>query len=330
MSDSDVGLGGRGNDHIVFYSTLDSDCRIAALCDVNQAAREKAVARVLKAKNYSPKEFADMREVFASKDIDAVSLPLPITGMLWRRSGVPGRQGRVCGEACLPQHFFEGARWWRRRASISAWSRWGRKSRSIPYKMQAIKLIREGAIGTLYQVKGVCYRRRFSIGHTPDEPVPAGVDWDKFLGPAQFKPYSKKQICLQLALVLGHRKRRHRESGRARDGHRAVGAERSRVPKTVMSTGGKFVWKDARRLPTQSSRCFNFGEVEMTFEVPQSAESDGESRSLPAEAELCGKPVSGGTRAHDGRRHGLQDVHELGAAIEGEGARGRGKQPGEV
>src|SRR2546421_11392491 len=58
-----VGLGGRGNDHIGFYSTLDSDCRIAALCDVNQAAREKAVARVLKAKNYSPKEFADMREV---------------------------------------------------------------------------------------------------------------------------------------------------------------------------------------------------------------------------------------------------------------------------
>ena len=38
-----VGLGGRGRDHINYYYTLDADCRIAAVCDVNQAARERAV-----------------------------------------------------------------------------------------------------------------------------------------------------------------------------------------------------------------------------------------------------------------------------------------------
>ena len=41
----------------------------------------------------------------------------------------------------------------------------------------------------------LCYRRRFSIGHTPDEPVPAGLDWDLFLGPAQMKPYSKNKFA---------------------------------------------------------------------------------------------------------------------------------------
>ncbi len=71
-----VGLGGRGNDHINFYGRLD-ECRIAAVCDVNQAARERATAKILKAKGYEPKTFEDMREMFASKDIDAVSLPLP-------------------------------------------------------------------------------------------------------------------------------------------------------------------------------------------------------------------------------------------------------------
>src|ERR1035441_9517166 len=72
-----AGLGGRGNDHIGYYGRLDSECRIAAICDVNQTAREKANARILKEKGYSSKEFNDMREMFASKDIDAVSLPLP-------------------------------------------------------------------------------------------------------------------------------------------------------------------------------------------------------------------------------------------------------------
>ena len=36
-----VGLGGRGNEHIGFYSTLDSESRIAAVCDVNQTARSE-------------------------------------------------------------------------------------------------------------------------------------------------------------------------------------------------------------------------------------------------------------------------------------------------
>src|SRR5450755_2791353 len=72
-----VGLGGRGNDHIGFYTQLDKDCRIAAVVDVNQAAREKAVARIRKAQNYDPQEYSDMRAMFESKDIDAVSCPTP-------------------------------------------------------------------------------------------------------------------------------------------------------------------------------------------------------------------------------------------------------------
>ena len=72
-----VGLGGRGTDHLNYYSTLGADCRIAAVCDVNQAARERAGALVRKLVNYSPTEYTDMRAVFDSKEIDAVSLPLP-------------------------------------------------------------------------------------------------------------------------------------------------------------------------------------------------------------------------------------------------------------
>src|SRR5437660_7851293 len=69
-----VGLGGRGTDHINFYSKLDSEARIAAVCDVNQSARERAVALVRKLRNYDPKEFPEMRALFESKDIDAVSI----------------------------------------------------------------------------------------------------------------------------------------------------------------------------------------------------------------------------------------------------------------
>ena len=75
-----VGIGGRGRDHLDYYSTLDADARIAAVCDVNQAGRERGVAQIQKLKNYAPKQFEDMRTMFESKDIDAVSITT-ISGM---------------------------------------------------------------------------------------------------------------------------------------------------------------------------------------------------------------------------------------------------------
>src|SRR4051812_23784054 len=64
-----VGIGGRGKDHIDYYMSLDSECRMAAICDVNQAGRERGQAQVRKVKGYDPKAYDDMRAMFESKDI---------------------------------------------------------------------------------------------------------------------------------------------------------------------------------------------------------------------------------------------------------------------
>ena len=58
----------------------------------------------------------------------------------------------------------------------------GSQSRSMPKKIKAIQLLRDGIIGN-----GVSRPRRMLPkailnGHTPDEAVPPGLDWDKFLG----------------------------------------------------------------------------------------------------------------------------------------------------
>jgi predicted dehydrogenase len=150
-----VGLGGRGNDHINFYGTLDSDCRIAAICDVNQAARERAGAKILKDKGYSPKEYGDMRAVFESKDIDAVSLPLPnhwhALATIWACQA--GKDVYVEKPATHnifeSQKVVEAARKYKRMVQV------GSQGRTVPHKVQAIQLIRDGAIGQLYLVRGI-------------------------------------------------------------------------------------------------------------------------------------------------------------------------------
>src|ERR1035441_10544988 len=59
-----VGLGGRGTAHLNTYSRL-PEARVAGLCDVDQAAREKAQATLMKNTSEKAKEFEDMRGMFS-------------------------------------------------------------------------------------------------------------------------------------------------------------------------------------------------------------------------------------------------------------------------
>ncbi|HYI97341.1 MAG TPA: Gfo/Idh/MocA family oxidoreductase, partial [Bryobacteraceae bacterium] len=149
-----IGLGGRGNDHIKFYSTLDTDSRIAGLCDVNQAARERAIALVKKTKGYDSKEFSDMRAMFDSKEIDAVSITTPnhwhALAAIWACQA--GKDVYV--EKPASHNLYESRQLVKAARKYNRMVQVGSQSRSMPKKMKAIQLIREGAIGQVYHVRG--------------------------------------------------------------------------------------------------------------------------------------------------------------------------------
>src|SRR3954465_5343430 len=71
-----VGLGGRGSSHLKIYSKPPEGGG-GGFCDVNQAAREKAQATLLKNTGEKAKEFEDMRQAFADASVEAVSIATP-------------------------------------------------------------------------------------------------------------------------------------------------------------------------------------------------------------------------------------------------------------
>jgi predicted dehydrogenase len=262
-----VGLGGRGNNHMTYYGQLDRDSRMAGLCDVNQAARERAVARIQKEKGYAPKDFSDMRKMFESKEIDAVSIATPnhwhALAAIWAcQAGKDVYVEKPASHNCFESRkMVEAARKYNRMVQV------GSQSRSMPHKIQAIKLINEGAIGQVYHARGLCYRRRFSIGHAPDEPVPAGLDWSLFLGPAQYKPYSKNKFAYNWHWFW--------DTGNGDIGNQGVhemdialwGLGRTAWPNAVQSSGGKYVWKDDQETPNTLNTTFDFGDAQLTFDT---------------------------------------------------------------
>jgi len=263
-----VGLGGRGTDHMNFYSKLSADARIVGVCDVNQTARERAVTLVKRLGGNAPNDFADMRKMFENKDIDAVSVATPnhwhALSAIWAcQAGKDVYVEKPASHNCYEsQQMVKAARKYNRMVQV------GSQSRSIPHKMKAIQLLQEGVIGKVYHARGECFRRRFSIGHTPEEAAPAGVDWEQFLGPAQLKPYSKNKFAYTWHWFW--------DTGNGDIGNQGIHemdvalwglGKQGKWPESVVSTGGKFEWQDDQETPNTQQASFNFGDAQLTFDV---------------------------------------------------------------
>ena len=261
-----IGLGGRGKDHLTEYLKLPA-CRVAALCDIDSGHLENAETSVYSQTGSKPKTYRDMRQVFDDKSIDAVSIVVPnhwhALAAIWACQA--GKD--VYGEKPASHNMFEGRQMVAAARKYNRILQVGHQSRSIAHKIEAIKHLHEGVIGKVYLAKGLCYKRRLSIGHKPDGPVPAGVDWDMFLGPAPKRPFNPNRFHYNWHWFW--------DTGNGDIGNQGVhemdiarwGLNKSGLPSSVVSTGGKWVYDDDQETPNTQSATFDYGDAQLQFEV---------------------------------------------------------------
>jgi predicted dehydrogenase len=261
-----VGLGGRGRNHLNNYSRL-AEARVAGLCDVNQAARERSQATLVKDTGETAKEYADMRDVFADSSIDAVSIATPnhwhALSSIWAMKA--GKD--VYCEKPASHNIYEGQKMIRTARETTRMLQIGSQHRSTPYKMRAIEALQGGLIGKIYQTKGLCYKRRVSIGRQGDAPTPPGLNWDMFLGPAPLRPFNELRFAYNWHWFW--------DTGNGDIGNQGVhelGIARWAMsdpewPLTAYAHGGKFAYDDDQETPNTLTANFDFGGRELVFEV---------------------------------------------------------------
>ena len=156
-----------------------------------------------------------MRQAFADPGVDAVSIATPnhwhALAAIWAMKA--GKD--VYGEKPACYNIYEGQKMVEVQRADRRLMQVGSQHRSTPFKMKAIAAMQQGLIGKIYQAKGLCFKRRNTIGHAETSPCLPGVNWDLFLGPGAHAAVQQTAFQVQLALVLGHRQRRHRQPGRA-------------------------------------------------------------------------------------------------------------------
>ncbi len=259
-----IGLGGRGPEHLRGFSHL-KDVKITALCDVD--AGHLAQGRKAVPFDSEPKRYSDLRRVFDDKDIDAVSIATPnhwhALATIWACQA--GKDVYV--EKPASHEVVEGRRMVEAARKYGRVVQTGSQCRSHKGIRDAVDFLRSGGIGRVYMAKGLCYKRRDSIGHQDDGPIPEGVDYDLWAGPAEKRSFNANRFHYNWHWFWN--------TGNGDLGNQGVhqmdiarwGLGKSQFPRAVHSSGGRFGEQDDGETPNTQLVALEFEDALLQFEV---------------------------------------------------------------
>jgi len=189
-----IGVGDHGTGwNLDWYLKLPA-ARVLMVCDVDGWRMRKAKAIVdAKYDNQDCTMTKDFREVLARPDIDAVMISTPDH---WHTliSVMAARAGKdvQCEKPTLT--IAEG------KILIETMRKHGRvfqtstEDRSLPMYHRMAELVRNGRIGKLQKIEVILPKQPTFPGDPTPQPVPSDLDWEMWLGPAPYAPYTKDRV----------------------------------------------------------------------------------------------------------------------------------------
>jgi predicted dehydrogenase len=192
----DRGLIYNGGGHCLNLSKIPG-VRIAKICDVDERLFPKAVSEVERLTGYKPKIEVDFRRLLDDKEIDAITLATPDHWHALQTVWACQAGKDVYVEKPVSYTIDEGRKMVQAARKYNRVVQAGTQSRSSPVVHEAVKQIRKGVLGEVYMGKAFVYRFRADIGHKEDSPIPEGVHWDTFLGPAPYRPFNENRFHYQ-------------------------------------------------------------------------------------------------------------------------------------
>lgn len=264
------GLHGRGKDHLHNYSQI-QNVQIAALCDVDENVLGERLAQMEKMGLPKPVTYGDVRKLLEDKSIDAVSIATPnhwhSLMAIWACQA--GKDVYV--EKPCSHNIWEGQQLVKAARRYNRIVQHGTQIRSATAIREAVQKMRNGIIGDQYMARGLCFKWRDTIGVAPVEPVPAGVNYDLWTGPAPKHPFTKNRFHYNWHWFWDYG-----NGDFGNQGVHQVDAARWGMglgfPNRISAMGGHFMFQDDQQTPNDLSCTFEYdlpdGKKRMiTFEV---------------------------------------------------------------
>jgi predicted dehydrogenase len=186
-----VGMGGRMKWHVMSLAKLaPQNVEIAAVGDCDQSRLGELEKRYPELAGKKLTLYDDQRKLFDDKSLDAVSFSTQDHWHALQTIWACQAGKDVYVEKPAAHNIFEG------RKMVEAARKYGRivqhgtQCRSSPNIVAGVQKLKEGAIGEVYMARAISYKLRGDLGKHNPRPVPPGLNWDAWVGPAKMVDYS--------------------------------------------------------------------------------------------------------------------------------------------
>lgn len=263
-----VGAGGRGLGTIISTCKINANVVIKTVCDVKTTRVEAAINQIEKELGYKPKSTKNMKEIFDDKDVDAVWIATPehwhSLATVWACQA--GKD--VFVEKTPSISIWEGRKMIEAAEKYKRIVQIGFENRSAPYAFSAREYIKSGKLGQIVTVKSYNMLGGRKWMPQPDQETPKWIDWDAWIGPAQYRPYNP---AITDANGRGGWLDFWAFGGGALSDDASHVMDLARLvlgdpphPKSVYACGGNWAWGSKKETPEFISITYDFGNFTMT------------------------------------------------------------------
>lgn len=242
------------------------EVQCTAICDIDQNILQQRKADLEKINN-KPALFTDYRKLLEQKNVDIVIIATPDHWHCLQMvdACAAGKDilmekpvSNTIGEAHI---MVSAAHRYNRVVQVNQWQR------SMDHFKAAIQFVHSGKLGKIHSTKAWMYRGGTTpLPVVPDEPVPAGVDYAMWLGPAPKRPFNKNRFHYEFRWFWDY------AGGLMTDWgvhliDMVLEGMKADIPKSVMASGGKYVFPDdARETPDVQTTVYDYGNFQLTWE----------------------------------------------------------------
>ena len=254
-----IGCNGMGfSDLTAFLKNPEVEC--IALCDIDDKVLARRAADVEKIRGKKPANlYKDWRKLIDNKDIDVVIVGTPdhwhcLTMISACEAGKNVYCEKPMGNSIEECNLMvKAAQKYKRVVQVGQWQR------SDPHWQDAVKFVRSGKLGKIRLVRVFSYQGWCpSIPVLADEPVPQGVDYDMWLGPAKNRPFNRNRFHFTFRWFWDYAGGLMTDWGVHLLDYALYGMDVT-APKSVMAMGGKYGYpNDACETPDSLQTIYEF------------------------------------------------------------------------
>jgi predicted dehydrogenase len=162
--------------------------------DVDENVLKQATDNFEKKHQRRPKLVGDMRRVSEDRSVDAVAIATPDhwhapAAILACQAGKDVYVEKPCSHNVREGRLLVNAA-----RKYNRIVQHGTQARSRPSTRRAIEMVHAGKIGKVLMAKAWDVQKRKDIGRKADSPAPPGVDYDNWVGPAEWMPFNENRF----------------------------------------------------------------------------------------------------------------------------------------